>query len=132
MAAVTVANLITAALALMGSDLTSTDYNTYAIPSVNMMLADLYDVNNGLLESADGTLLTSIPAVTATTDTLTYDERLTRNVMPYGLARDLGRMDNNPAVGAFTRLYDENKRRYTVGIPEDIEDVYGDTEDDEE
>jgi hypothetical protein len=124
----TVANLIQSAVALMGGDLEdTTDYNAYAIASTNMMLADLFSINNAILASAAEDELTSIPSVTAVSDTLTYSDKLTRNAMVYGLARDLGLRDNHPATSMFSRLYDEKKAACNIGTSSQVTDYY-DTE----
>lgn len=122
---VTVSNLLTAALALMGADLTSADYTAYAIPSVNLMLADLFSINNALLALAGQAELTAMPSVSGAGEAVPYRDELTRNVMPYGLARDLGRMDANPGVGGFTRIYDQNKESFNAGVSQDMLDCYG-------
>lgn len=125
----TVNDLLKNAVALMGGDIDDlTEYEGYAIISINTMLADLFEIQNALLKSADDETLTVIPSVTAVEDDLTYDDRLTRNVMNYGLARDLGIKDNHPATSYFTRLYDEKRSKYNVGISTQVTDDYADEE----
>ena len=98
--------------------------------SVNTMLADLFDVNNALLESRGDGPLAGMPEVAALGDQISYDGRLARNVMPYGLARDIGRAENNPAAERYALAYDENKRKNSVCVVATITDHYADSEGD--
>lgn len=127
----TVADLTKNAVASMGGDLDDSalaEYHPYAYVSINTLLADLFSINNALRVQAEETALTEIPTVTASTDELTYNTNLLRNVMLFGLARDFAIKDNHQALGYFTRKYDENKSKYNIGVSSQVTDYYEDTE----
>jgi hypothetical protein len=66
------------------SNATTTVYTT-AIPLINIVLAETFDVNNRIRYSKDKAELTACPTITALTDTLTYEDELTRFALPLGL-----------------------------------------------
>ena len=63
------------------------DYDGFALSFINILLAETYDVNNRLRLAAGDVELTSIPQLTALTDTITTKrKRFVFNPLPYGLA----------------------------------------------
>ncbi len=131
----TVQNVYDRALALMYTTNTdTTDYDDYVIPIINVMLSELFDINNGILLANDGTALTSIPTVTATTDTLTYEDEITTAIMPYGLAGTLLTEDQSTYnLGTqYKNKYEEMKFNAKRGYYVDITDDYDDTDGDDE
>jgi hypothetical protein len=116
------------AVALMGGDPTNIPaiQQTQALASINAQLADLFDVNNSLLAAKGQPELTmAMPAVSQLSDSVPYCDELARNVMHFGVARDLGIPRGNPNVSYFASGYEANKSRYLRGIPEDVADCYG-------
>ena len=80
--------LLTSALALVG-DNNPADYESLGISCINIILAETYEINNRLRVAAGLAVLTSIPEVTALSETLTYEPMLVRRALPYGLAVQL-------------------------------------------
>lgn len=96
-----------------------------AVLSINTMLADLFNVNNSILAANGLATLAAIPSVAALGDALPQRDELTRNVMHYGLARDLGLPRNHTNLAYFADAYESGKARYTQGAAESVVDVYG-------
>ncbi len=78
-----------AAAAALFYDGTPSDYATMALPLVNIMLAETYDVNNRLRIAAGSEALTDIPQLASLSETITYENKLVYTAFPYGLAEKL-------------------------------------------
>lgn len=125
----TVQNLFDDALALIAVESADAEnYSPFAIRHVNALLADLYEIENSLRASKGLAELTVMPTVAALPDALTYQDELTRNVMPYGLIMRLVLNEDNASIGYFNQRYEDGKSRYNVCSSSTITDVYSDIE----
>lgn len=127
--AMTAQQVLQNAVALMGGDPNNIPpiQQTEALASINAQLADLFDVNNGLLAAKGEAAPACIPTVARLEDSLpdSLCEELARNVIHYGVARDLGMPRSNPNVSYFASVYEMNKARYLRGSAEAVADCYG-------
>ena len=62
------------------------DYDGFAVSWINILLAETFDINNRLRVAAGSAVLATIPQLSALTETLTYENKLVFNALPYGLA----------------------------------------------
>jgi hypothetical protein len=114
-ARVTGMELLQEALGLLQSDMTeTTDYEAAALVYINRLLIDLFDVNNSAMEADGATALTEMPSLAALTSSIPYEQEIVRNIMLYGLCRDLGMPLQNANMGYYASTYDERKKRYTL------------------
>ena len=108
---------------------TSSELDTYknrAIALINILASDLYDLS-------DNTTLTAgsrpVPALlTDFTDCIDLDDRLTVDVLPYGLAGLLLKGENEESASYFNTIYYSNQKKYSTNRPtkkEPITNVYG-------
>lgn len=123
----TVSELMSNALALMSENLSNgAFFNDFALQDVNLLLADLFELENSLREEEDK--LTAIPTVTTFNDNLTYNDIVVRLIMPFGLARLFLLADDEyiKACG-FEAKYEELKKKYMQAVFVTINDVYKDS-----
>ena len=80
--------LLKQALALM-AETDGEDYRELAPAYINLMLAELFDVNNRMRRHGGLEELAEMPAVSGLEEELPYMERLQRLAMPYGLVSRL-------------------------------------------
>lgn len=81
-----VKELITTARSLMMDNMSSTHLDVYAMTHVNVLIAELFEENNGLRSKRNKTRLYQIPIVKTEDDELIYEEEMLYNIMPKGLA----------------------------------------------
>jgi hypothetical protein len=127
-------DLLRIALAILGKDPdTTADYENAALIHINMLLADLFDVNNSILTAGGRNALTQIPMLTPGAgeglddidiqEDAGYADILVRNVMPWGLARLIGIGESCRNIGYVANTYEENKLKaaaYTEGAVTDV------------
>jgi hypothetical protein len=86
----TVNELLQNALALFAeTDASDADYQALAIPHINMVLAETFEVNNRMRRMAKKPVLDAVPEIGALSDTIDYEDKLMRLALPYGLAEKL-------------------------------------------
>lgn len=123
--------LLTHALALMDEDTTTTEYNISSVSFINSLLAECFDINNSIRLSKSEAVLTSIPSISALSETLTYEDALVKAAFPYGLAGNLLGIDPSQAILAnnYRNKYEEQKEYAKRANYVDITDSYaGDAE----
>ena len=115
-----------AALALLlETEESAGDYNAYALPLLNLLLPELFDINNSILQAEGIDKLKVIPQLENLDDEIPYDERLLRNALPYGLAAKLVYDDNDMGkVGYFQQLYVNAVNSFLRIQPEMVVDIY--------
>lgn len=124
----TVQDLYLSALALLGEKSTVKGYSDFKIPLTNQLLAECFNTNNTILASKGLTELTEIPTVTLETDVLTYDTKLARLAMPYGLASLLVIDDDKQKSAAFSQMYETNRKKCSVAVSGNVTDYYSEVE----
>lgn len=103
-------DLINSAIALMG-ETDPTDYTAYATPLINLVLAETFDLNNNLRAAKSEEVLTAIPAITAVTDNIAYENELLPRVLPLGLVCRLYVDEGNTSIlSMYKQEYDIAKR----------------------
>lgn len=111
--------LLTNTIALMGESDTS-PYTDYAVPLINLVLAETFELNNNVRLSKELAPLSAIPTLTAVTDALTYETEVLLRVVPLGLVGRLYVDEGNTAVLSMYKqeyaiaLDDTNRKIATV------------------
>lgn len=126
----TVKELYELAKKVMFEKATSKDYDGYYIPYTNLILAELFNENNAMRLKKGLAELTEIPTVTKDSDTLTYEDEYTREVMPYGMAADFYKDDDLSKFDIENRNYTNSRTKYLVINEISLTDVYADSEGD--
>jgi hypothetical protein len=129
----TVSELFTLTIGMMGMN--ADNASTYAGPflqQLNMILAQTFKLENNVRLYNELALLTTIPRVTATTDTLTYQDELLFNVVPWGVAQLMSLSDDDTIkAGFFGMRYSDEANRASRFIRGDITDYYSTQEEEE-
>lgn len=122
----TAQQVYSAALALLfETEGSAGDYNIYALPLMNLLLPELFDVNNSILKAEGKIPLTDIPVLSSLSENIPYDEKLLRSSLPYGLAAKLVYDDNDmEKVGYFHQLYVNSVNSFLKLQPEMVVDIY--------
>lgn len=120
----TVKELYELTKAMMFEKSTSRDYDNYYIPWINVLLSENFDINNSLLRSIGEPPLEDIPSVSADTDVLPYEDRICREVLPYGLAAKFFIDDDLSKYDIFNTDYQNARMAYMKGRSVEMTDVY--------
>ena len=113
-----------ASAAALFNDSNPADYNAIALPSLNILLAETFEINNRLRAAAGKALLTSILQLTALTEAITYEDKLVMMAMPYGLAEKLIMDDRDSSLwNVFHMKYVNHLNDMDVGFVEVV--AYG-------
>lgn len=101
--------LLQRALALFAeTDTSDADYQALAIPHINMVLAETFEVNNRLRKMAGKDAFDTVPEIGALSDSIEYEDKLVRLALPYGLAEKLYfDEENNARLSMFKQEYAE-------------------------
>ena len=104
------------------------DLNTYdagvIMREYNILLGECFDINNSIREAAGQAPLIEVPHITAMGDTLTYEEKLLRTALPYGLASAIVFDDDVGKRQIFRNEYIAACNQFQKVIPTVIGDVY--------
>lgn len=120
----TVKELYELTKAMMFEKSTSRDYDNYYIPWINVLLSENFDINNSLLRAIGETPLDDIPSVSADTDELPYEDRINREVLPYGLAAKFFIDDDLSKYDIFNTDYQNAQMAYMKGRAVAMTDAY--------
>jgi hypothetical protein len=120
----TVKELYELAKAMMFEKSTSRDYDNYYIPWINVLLSENFDINNSLLRSIGEEPLDEIPSVSLDTDVLPYEDRVCREILPYGLAAHFFIDDDLSKYDIFNTKYENARMAYMKGRTVAMTDVY--------
>ena len=114
------------ALALLFEDEAAAgDYNTYALPLLNMLLPELLGVNNQLRVLRGKEALDTAPVLKTLDAPLEYEPELCRAALPFGLASRLVYDDNDlQKVAYFNSAYVNAVNALSQTRPEPVKDVY--------
>lgn len=108
----------------------ATSYNDTIIPQMNTILAQTFTLENTVRAYKGLTELTTIPTVSALTDTLTYQDSVLKNVVLWGLARLLALSDDETIKASFYgQQFADGYNSENKLIASEIVDYFG--EDDE-
>ena len=101
--------LLKRAMALYAeTDTNDEDAKTLAVPYINMVLAETFDVNNRMRKYSGKEPMESIPEITELSDTIQYEDKLVKLALPYGLAAKLYfDEDDNPRLTMFLQEYSD-------------------------
>ncbi|MBQ4160534.1 MAG: hypothetical protein IJD83_06335 [Clostridia bacterium] len=127
----TVQELYEAALALLSEQVQrAKSYNIFKIPIVNQIIAECFDINNGIRASEGLTpyTLAEMPMMKKEEDVIPYDIRLLRICMPYGVASLLVIDDDKSKASVFSEEYNQRKAKLSFAVPEEVVDVYSEVE----
>ncbi len=121
----TAQQLLNTSLSLMSED-SAEDYEAFAIPLINVLLAETFEVNNGLRIFNGKEPAASLQLVTNLTDTLEVEDILASSALPYGLASKLLFDDDDMnRMGYMTNQYANAVNALAKCNPKPIVDVYG-------
>lgn len=121
----TVKELYELAKNLMFEKKTSRDYDNYYIGWINVLLSENFDIENSLLIAEGEEALDEIPTVSADDDELPYHDRINREVLVYGLAKNFFIDDDLSKFDIFDTMYQNARMAYMRGNEVSITDVYG-------
>lgn len=111
---------------LMFEQNSNTDYQFAFINVLNLVLAENFTANNVLRKQKGLEMFETIPAVASFDDVLSYEERLLKNVIPYGCCYWLYLEDDASIADRYKLQYDMAKQTLNNAVYVDIEDYYGD------
>ena len=101
-------------------------YTETALPMINTVLMQTFDLENHIRKHLELTPLTTVPVHTSLNETLTYQDRILRNVAVHGIAQLLVLSDDDVIrANFFGNLYAQGFNNENKFIPEDAIDVYG-------
>lgn len=125
----TALQLLNGALALLGTTSTlSPDYSQYALPLINLLIAETFDVNNTIRLYKQKEELAEIPSISTLEDTMPTEEELNRSAFIYGLCSKLLLNDDDMArVSYFQNMCASEIDAAVKGVPRGVIDVYGGT-----
>jgi len=119
--------LYEAALALMiESTATAGDYNDFALPVINSLLAETFSANNALRIKAGKEELAEIPMLNSMRDEVPYEPILLRTALPYGVCAKLVIDDDDMGkVAYYQNQYVGFVNDFVCTVPGVVVDVYG-------
>lgn len=104
-----------------------TDFEPNVPGILNVLLGELFHVNNNLRQSKELPVLTEIPQIETLQDEITYEQEIQLTVMPYGIAEKYAAYDDNTVnIGYYNSLYVNGVNYCTRGIPQEngVIDLY--------
>lgn len=113
-------------LPLMGErSETAASYREQALPVINIITADCFNINNSLREALNKPVLLEIPYFTTFDDEIPYEPEILINVMPYGVGARLV-IDDGEAdkLGFLEANYADRYNQYKHTAYVDYEDHY--------
>ena len=117
-------DIVSTTMVLMCEDADAkSDWSSAFISVLNLLLSELFDVNNSILAAAGEDELTEIPTVSALTDTVAYNDGLCRRVLPYGAAGMLLAEDNPALCSQYKNKYEYEKANAYRAVYSDIDDL---------
>ena len=120
----TVRELYELAKSMMFEKPSSTDYDNYYIPWINVLLSENFELNNHLRAKHGEDALESVPFVTADTDEIKYEREMCYEILPFGLAQNFFIDDDLSKYDIFHTYYENAMSKYMWGTESKVEDVY--------
>lgn len=117
------------AKSMMFEKKTSTDYDNYYIPWINVLLSDNFNLNNHLREKHDKDDLERVPTVSSGDDDIPYETEMCYEILPYGLAANFFIDDDLSKFDIFNTKYENAQSKYMWGTEQTVTDVYAQSED---
>lgn len=106
--------LLKRALALFAeTDSTDEDHQRLALPYINLLLAEVFEVNNRIRRQAGKQPLAAVPELASLGETIDCEEPLLRLALPWGLAARLyfDESDDNARLNMFLQEYADRVNR---------------------
>ena len=119
--------LLNLALPLMYST-DAAEYETAAVPVINLLLSDCFEINNSIRVSKVLAELTEIPTIAALTETLPYEDAINKKVLPFGLAGYLYGEDDATVAAQRLNKYEYEKANSYKAAYTEILDYYTEEE----
>ncbi|MCH4182987.1 MAG: hypothetical protein LKF48_07515 [Prevotella sp.] len=113
------------AKSLMFEKKTSKDYDGYYMPWINKLLIENFDLNNARREFKGKDPLDTCQTIKLDSDVLEFEDEITRDVLPYGLASKFFIDDDESKYDIFNTDYQNAQVKYMCAIEKPITDVYG-------
>lgn len=102
------------------------DYNSYSLSAINVLIAECFEINNSILNSKQQESLLSSPYILTLEDDIPYDLDLFYTCLSYGLAAKLILEDNDLSkFNYFNSMYVQGMQSNTKAINGKIDDLYG-------
>ncbi len=120
----TVKELYDMAKSLMFEKKTSKDYDGYYIAWTNILLSDLFELNNSRRVFNGKVPLTECPAISLSSDVIPYENEINRSVLPYGLAAQFFIDDDLSKYDIMNTNYLNAQTKYMCAIEMPVTDVY--------
>jgi hypothetical protein len=107
----------------------SAEYQDAAIPVINLLLSDCFEVNNSIRKHNGDAEFTEIPEIDTLSDELPYEDAINRKVLPFGLAGYLYAEDDATVATLRMNKYEYEKAQNYKAEYVQVNDYY--TEGDE-
>ncbi len=121
----TIKELYLKALALLGeSEAKATGYLEFAVPLTNQLLAQLFTTNNSILVSKGQTPLEKIPQLNLMDDEIPYDDHLSKECLPFGLASFFSLSEDRAKFNFYNYEFANRVGKFNVATQEVVGDVY--------
>lgn len=113
------------ALTLMfGSGSDADDYRPYFLPTLNILLAENFELNNGIRISKGMQPLERIPNLQSMDDDVEYEDIFCAVVLPYGCAGSMYLEDDRGIGSEYKNKYEYERNRLITGYWRSVQDVY--------
>lgn len=104
------------------------EYQAQFVTAMNFVLAETFEANNSIRVSKGLAELTEIPAITASADTIGYEDGFCCRVLPYGIAGLIMAEDNASMATQYKNKYEYEKANSYKAACTEIVDYYSQEE----
>lgn len=111
------------ALNVMFEKPTSKVYDSYYKDHINLLLANVFDINNTIRISKQKEPLETIPVLSKDTDEIPYEDQVVNEILPWGLAAQFSIDDDLNKYQIFNTNFLNACFKYERAIVCEIEDV---------
>ena len=109
---------------MFGTDKDRNEYEPYFLPTLNMILAENFVVNNALRVSHGKEALSSVPRAESLEDDILYEDIFCNVIIPYGCAGNIFTEDDRGIGNAYKNKYEYERTRALCCCYEEACDVY--------
>ena len=121
----TVLELYKTALNVMYEKPNSKVYENYYKTHINLLLAELFDLNNTIRKRKGEEELTEIPFIEKDEDEIKYESIVLREILPWGLAARFCIDDDLNKFSIYNTNFMNACFKYERAVVVEVEDVYG-------
>ena len=100
------------------------DYQPFFLPTLNILLAENFEINNGIRISLGKEPLVQFPKIENMSDEIPYEEIFSRVILPYGCAGNIYTDDDRGLGSEYKNKYEYERNRIITGYYTEAQDVY--------